>query len=123
MAGRPPLHEPETLFLHASSLPPRFGTTAANGIEQPHQCTRTPAPTDCAPLELMQLTDVERQRSGAAWFPQTLLRELAGRLAAASAAPGLGALREQLPAALARHRTLAAQQGELLANSTAAAMA
>jgi hypothetical protein len=72
---------------------------------------------------MLQLTDVERQRSGAAWFPQTLLRELAGRLAAAGAVPGLGALKEQLPAALARHAALAAQQGELLANSTAAAMA
>jgi hypothetical protein len=73
---------------------------------------------------MLQLTDVERQRSGAAWFPPALLGDLAGRVAAAPATvPGLAALKQQLPAALARHKELAAEQSNLLANSEVAAMA
>lgn len=70
-----------------------------------------------------KVTDVERQRSGAAWFPHASLRELAARLAGApDSAPGLAAVKDQLPAALARHAALAAQQSELLAQSAPAAM-
>lgn len=66
---------------------------------------------------------MERQRCGAAWFPHDTLAELAARLVAAPAAPGLAPLQAALPAALRRHCGLAAQQSELLAQSAPAAMA
>lgn len=70
------------------------------------------------------MTDVERQRPGAAWFPSATLAELASRVAAERGdAAGLAAVRERLPAALARHASLAAQQSELLAQSAPTAMA
>lgn len=71
-----------------------------------------------------EVTDVERQRPGAAWFPTATLAELASRVAAERGdAAGLAAVRQRLPAALARHASLVAQQSELLAQSAPVAMA
>ncbi len=68
----------------------------------------------------MQVTDVERQVAGRAWFPRGPLAELQAAVRAAPRGAVPDSLRQRLPAALMRHDELAIQQSDLLEGSTMA---
>lgn len=66
---------------------------------------------------MVQITDVERQVAGGAFFPQAVLAQVAAALRHAPSDASLDSLRQKLPTALDRHAQLVAQQSQHLRES------